>query len=94
MELKTYIRVVLGHWWIVIPVLLITFAVTVVLTLGQTPIYQSNATYVITPSTEFGDIRSFASGLDTLSRRTEIASTYSEVATSQSVRKAALEKLI
>jgi diguanylate cyclase (GGDEF)-like protein len=93
MELKTYLRVLIKQWWIVLPVFLITFAATTYLTLNQTPIYSSTATFVVAPSAIYEDARSSVAGLDTLSRRAEIASTYGEVASSHTVTQAALDKL-
>jgi diguanylate cyclase (GGDEF)-like protein len=93
MELKTYLRTLFRYWWIVLPALLVTLTATIVLTFSQTPVYSSTATFIVTPSNAFGDVRSFASGLDTLSRRTEIATTYTKVASSRAIRKAALDRL-
>jgi diguanylate cyclase (GGDEF)-like protein len=93
MELKKYLQVLLKHWWIVVPVFLVTLTATTVFTFNQIPIYSSRATFVVAPSAAFQDVKSFATGLDTLSRRTEIAETYSEVASSRTIRNAALDKL-
>ncbi len=93
MELKTYLRVLIKQWWIVLPVFLITLAATTFLTLKQTPIYSSTATFIVAPSAIYEDARSSVAGLDTLSRRAEIASTYGEVASSRTVTQAALDNL-
>jgi diguanylate cyclase (GGDEF)-like protein len=93
MELKTYIRILFRHWWIILPAFLVTLTATIVFTFNQPSIYSSKATFVVSPSAAFQDVKSFATSLDTLSRRTEIANTYSELATSRTVRKAALDKL-
>jgi diguanylate cyclase (GGDEF)-like protein len=93
MELKTYLRVLLRHWWIVLAAFLITLTATIVFTFSQPSQYLSTATFVVSPSSAFQDTKSFISGLDILSRRSEIATTYSEVALSRTVRKAALDAL-
>jgi diguanylate cyclase (GGDEF)-like protein len=93
MELKTYLRLLFKHWWIVLPTFLVTLAATILFTRGQPAIYSATATYVITPTAEFGDVRAFASGLDTLSRRTEIGTTYGQVAQSRTIRSAVIEEL-
>ncbi|RLC76074.1 MAG: hypothetical protein DRJ03_20620 [Chloroflexi bacterium] len=93
MELKIYLRILLKKWWIVLPVFLVTFTSTIVFTFTQAPTYRAVATFVVTPTSSFGDIRSFASGLDMLSRRTEIATTYTEVAISHLIRGQASEEL-
>jgi diguanylate cyclase (GGDEF)-like protein len=92
-ELKAYLRILLRKWWVILSVFFVTFAATIVLTFSQISIYRATATFVVTPNAEFGDVRSFASGLDILSRRTEIAMTYAEVAMSRQVRKKAAERL-
>ncbi|OQY20915.1 MAG: hypothetical protein B6I34_08060 [Anaerolineaceae bacterium 4572_32.1] len=93
MELKAYFRILIQKWWVILPTLLITFTSTVVLTFTQIPVYQTTATFVVTPNTSFEDVKSFASGLDILSRRSEIATTYAEVANSNSIKKQAAVEL-
>jgi len=57
------------------------------------PVYETTATFIVTPSNSFKDIGSFAAGLDILGRRTEIATTYAEVATSQMIKKEVANEL-
>jgi diguanylate cyclase (GGDEF)-like protein len=89
MEIRIYWRVLLRKWWIVIPVFLVTLTATIVLTFTQPPVYTSTATFIVTPNTSFEDVRSFVSGLDILSRRTEIAATYAEVVLSRWIKEQA-----
>lgn len=93
MELKIYLRILLKKWWVVLPAFLVTFTSTIVFTFTQAPTYRAVTTFVVTPANSFGDIKSFASGLDMLSRRTEIATTYTEVAVSRLIREQASEEL-
>jgi diguanylate cyclase (GGDEF)-like protein len=93
MELKIYLRVLLGKWWIVLPAFLITFTATVVFTFTQTPTYRATTTFVVAPNSFFGDVNSFVSGLDMISRRDEIASTYAQVAASRLIKRAAADEL-
>jgi diguanylate cyclase (GGDEF)-like protein len=93
MELKKYFRILTENWWAALPAFLITFAAAVLFTLNQTSIYSSSATFVITLNTEFGDAQSFVSGLESLSRRTEIATTYAEIASSRHVKNAVSDDL-
>jgi len=93
MELKTYLAILLKKWWIVIPTFLITLTSGIVFTYTQTPIYSATATYVVVPSSSFGDVRSFANGLDILGRREEIATTFAEIAASRRIKKLALDSL-
>jgi len=93
MELKTYLRVLLRKWWIILSAFLVTFTATIVFTFSQAPVYQAIATFLVTPDASFGDVKSFATGLEILSRRPEIASTYAEVATSYFIKTLAAEEL-
>jgi diguanylate cyclase (GGDEF)-like protein len=93
MELKIYLRVLLRKWWIVLPAFLITFTATTVFTFTQAPTYRATATFLVAPAGSFEDIKSFANGLDILGRRTEIASTYAEVAASRLIRRDAADEL-
>jgi len=92
-ELKIYLRVLLKKWWIVSPAFLVTITATIVLTFTQAPTYRSVATFIVAPGRSFEDMRSFVSGLDTLSKRAEIASTYAEVASSRMIKSQAASEL-
>ena len=93
MEIRIYWRILLRKWWVVIPTFLVTLTTTIVLTFTQMPVYETAATFIVTPNSSFDDVRSFVSGLDILSRRTEIATTYVEVVDSRQVRRAAAAEL-
>jgi diguanylate cyclase (GGDEF)-like protein len=93
MELRIYLRVLLRKWWVLLPAFLITFTATIVFTFTQAPTYESTATFVVRPNASFGDLNSFASRLDMLSRRTEIATTYAEVAVSRLMKREAADAL-
>ncbi len=82
MELKVYLWLLVKKWWIVLPTFLVTLIVTTVLTFTQAPVYQAVATFVVRPNASFEDVRSTVSGLEVLSWRPEIATTYAEVANS------------
>lgn len=93
MELKIYLRILLRKWWIVVPAFLITLTSTVVFTFTQAPTYRAIATFVVAPTASFEDIWGFVDGLDTLSRRAEIANTYAEVAVSHLIKQRAADTL-
>lgn len=93
MELKAYIRILMRRWWIVVPTFLITFLATIVLTFREVPLYESSATYVLKLGASFQDDKGFVSALDILSRRAEIAATYTEVATSRLIKRQAADAL-
>ncbi len=93
MEVKIYLQMLMDKWWLVLLCFLVTFTATVVLTFVQPLVYQATATFIVTPNTAFPDTRSFLSSLEVLSRRSEIASTYSEVIKSNLIKDMALEEL-
>lgn len=90
MELKAYLRILARKWWIILPTFLVTFTSTVVFTVTQAPVYEAKTTFVVTPNDKF---ESFAYGLDLLSRRSEISSTYAEVASSNLIESLAADEL-
>lgn len=93
MELKTFLQILLRKWWVVIPTFLITLTSGVVSTYTKTPIYSATTTYVVVPSSSFSDTKDFASGLDMLGRRDEIATTFAEIASSRTLKERALSSL-
>ncbi len=93
MEFKTYLRILVNRWWIILPSFLITFIATVVFTYTQPVVYRATATYVVRVGLAFQDDRGFVSALDTLSRRVEIASTYAEVTSSRMIKNQAADAL-
>jgi diguanylate cyclase (GGDEF)-like protein len=94
MELKTYLKVIIRRWWIILLVLAATLASTYVFTINQTPIYETVNTFIMRPRASFvTDEDEVVRVVDTLSRRTEINTTYAEVASSTLIKKRAIERL-
>lgn len=93
MELKTYIRILMRKWWIVIPAFLITFTSTMAFTFAQAPTYRATATFIMSPTGVQGDVGNFVNYLDIMSRRPEIANTYTQVAMSDQIRHTVVEAL-
>jgi uncharacterized protein involved in exopolysaccharide biosynthesis len=93
MELKTYLRILLKRWWIVVTAFLVTFTAVSIFTFTQTPLYRATATFVVIPHGNYADSYSRVNGVATLSQYPEIASTYSEVAMSQLVKQEAAQDL-
>ncbi|NJN93569.1 MAG: diguanylate cyclase [Anaerolineales bacterium] len=93
MELKNYLNVLVKKWWIVLPAFLITLTASLVMVYTQTPLYSTTTTYVVAPSSAFGDLKSFANGLDMLGRRDEIATTFTEIAMSRSIKQQAMDSI-
>lgn len=90
MELKNYLNVLFKKWWILLPTFLITLTASLVMVYTQTPLYTATTTYVVVPSSAFGDLKSFANGLDMLGRRDEIATTFTEIAMSRGIKQQAM----
>lgn len=93
MELKFYARIVARRWWLVVPTFLVTWAAALALTLAEAPLYESSATFVLKLGSSFQDDKGIVSALDILSRRAEIAATYTEVASSRLIKRQAAELL-
>ena len=93
MELRAFLKTLLGKWWLVLAALLITLAATMVFAFTEPWVYQATATFVVAPTASFEDAGGFANGLEILSRRSEIASTYAEVANSRLIRGMASDQL-
>lgn len=93
MELKVYLNILLKKWWIVLPTFLVTLTAGIIFTYMQTPVYSATASYVVVPSSSFGTGENFAGGLDLLSRREQIATTFSEIASSRRIKDEASSSL-
>src|SRR6185503_14601801 len=93
MELKIYLNILLKKWWIVLPTFLVTLTAGIIFTYTQALVYSAKATYVVAPSSAYGTVKDFAGGLDMLGRRDEIATTFAEIAASQTIKKQALDSL-
>jgi diguanylate cyclase (GGDEF)-like protein len=93
MELKAYLRVLGRKWWIVLLVFIITYGATLAVTFRQPPVYQATATFVLTLGPAFRNNKDSATTLDILSRRSEIATTYSTLAASRLIKKQAADEM-
>jgi capsular polysaccharide biosynthesis protein len=93
MELRMYLRILSKKWWLVLTTFLVTYGATLAYTYYQQPMYRSRATFVVKLNSDFTNDRDLASAVDVLSRRTEIATTYTIVANSHMIRRAAATAL-
>ena len=93
MELKAYVRVLINKWWVVLPTFLVTLVLTAVFTFAQAPVYRTSATFVVRPNISSENPRDLVSGLEVLSRLTEIPNTYVEVANSRLIKQRAAARL-
>lgn len=93
MELKRYLQVILKGWWLVLPAILISISSALVFTYSQTPTYSTVATFVVSPSASLSTLSEVFRGLDSLSKREGIMSTYVEIATSSTVLNAVYKEV-
>jgi capsular polysaccharide biosynthesis protein/LysM repeat protein len=92
-ELRIYLQILWKKWWIILAACLSTVIAVSLFTFNQTPSYRAAATYVVTPVGQYEDAKGAADALDMLSRRTEIATTYAEVANSRFIKQQAADEL-
>jgi capsular polysaccharide biosynthesis protein len=78
---------------LVLPIFLAALAATTYFTLQQKPAYRATGTYVATLNALVMEDKELVGALDILSRRTEIVTTYSEVAKSRHIKDQAADAL-
>ncbi|HEX6292687.1 MAG TPA: diguanylate cyclase [Herpetosiphonaceae bacterium] len=93
MELRAYLSILRRKWWIVLLTLTITYAATLYFTFTQAPLYESSATFVVKLSPAFRNDKDLAAAVDILSRRTEIGTTFTQVADSRLIKQLAASEL-
>lgn len=93
MDYRNYLKILIGKWWLILLSVVVTLGVASYLTFSQKPVYQTSVTYIVRPNVADEDARELLSGLDVLSRREEIASTYAEVAISRLIKNSSAELL-
>jgi capsular polysaccharide biosynthesis protein/GGDEF domain-containing protein len=84
LELRRYWEIIRRRWWVVVPALIATTAVTLLLEIPKPPIYESEATFIVRPDTVDPDEK--ASAMETLIRGETITGTYASVARSDLIR--------
>jgi diguanylate cyclase (GGDEF)-like protein len=93
MEFGSFLRSLIGKWWIILPTFAITFTATYLFTDNQPLIYESTVTFVMRPRSSFTGDKEVVRVVDTLSRFVEINTTYAEVAMSKRIKNLAIERL-
>ncbi len=86
MEFKIYTRLLLRKWWIVLITLIVTLTASAWFTFTRPRIYEATATYLVVPNAL--EVGREISGLNLLSTRSEVGSTYAEIASSNRVKQA------
>lgn len=94
MELKLYAGMILKRWRLVVAAFGVTLLLTAILVSRQPWVYEATSTYVLRPSPEFNEAADdFVRAMDTLSRHTDIGTTFSQVAGSKIIKERAIERL-
>jgi len=93
MIIQEYLQLIVKRWWLLVLAFSIVLGGTYYWTSQQTPIYESHASFVIRPRSETVVSGDFLKALDTVSNRSEINSTFAEVAASKLIKVHAIEKL-
>jgi diguanylate cyclase (GGDEF)-like protein len=93
MDVKSYIQIIIKNWRVLLVSVAVTVAATLIFTLRQPRVYESETTFVIRPHSSLIVQDDFVRTLETLSRRVEINSTFAEVAGSKLIKDQATEKL-
>jgi capsular polysaccharide biosynthesis protein/LysM repeat protein len=88
-QLIEYAAILWNKRWIVLTAFLSTVVATVVLTYLETPTYEATSSFIISPTGVYDDFQSMVDVLDAMSRRSEIAGTYAQVASSRTIKEQA-----
>lgn len=89
--LSDYLSAAGRRWWVLLLVLAVCLAVAGFLTWRQEPVYRSSTRMVVVPGERIADDREYTDSLDTLDRRSVVA-TLSELAEARETRKAAARR--
>lgn len=84
METRLYFEMLKRGWWVILLTALIAVSVSLGLSYLATPQYQATASFIITPSATLTVGRDVVNSLDTLDRRSIVA-TYAEVMNSRRI---------
>lgn len=93
MELRVFLRLLMQKWWLVLVIFLLTLVGTALLTARQPTIYRSQATFVVRIDDSLVTDKETLDALATVSRQSEIATTYAEVVNSRRIEQAVANEL-
>jgi diguanylate cyclase (GGDEF)-like protein len=84
MEIRLYFQMLRRGWWMIVLAALVAIIASLTLSYLATPMYQSTASFIISPNATLVDSKDLVNSLNTLDRRS-IASTYAEVMNSSRI---------
>lgn len=91
MQIKRYFQTLRKRFWIILLAVIVALSATYFFSSRQPRVYQSKATYVLSPRSGMDQIEDdFVRALEMVSRRVEINTTFAEVASSRYIRNQAL----
>lgn len=94
MQLKNFFHTLRKRLWIILLGIAVVLAATYLFSLNQDRVYQSKATYVLSPRAGMDQIEDdFVRALEMVSRRVEINTTFAEVASSRYIKSQALAEV-
>ncbi|RMD61005.1 hypothetical protein D6833_08825, partial [Candidatus Parcubacteria bacterium] len=92
LEIRLYLQMLRRGWWLILLAALIALSASLSVSLLATPQYKATARFLITPSAELTRGKDVVDSLDTLDRRSVVA-TYAEVMNSRRIFANALNSL-
>ena len=92
MELKLYFRMLQKNWWLVLLTAMVALAVSLAVSYAATPQFRASARFIIVPSSALERGTDVVRSLETLDRRSVVA-TYAEVMDSQKILLVAQQSL-
>lgn len=91
MDFSTFVQIVKRSWWIFVIVLVSVLGCTAYFTSIQTPLYSATTSFVVWPGKNLTDSDEFLRSLNTLERRSFIA-TYAKILSSNTIQEQAFSK--
>lgn len=93
MDLNTFFHALKSRWRLLIIIWGVVFVVGIVYALLLPTLYKSEGTYIIRPDNSIEVSNELVDAIATLSRRSEINSTYAEIARSRTVKEYVIDEL-
>ncbi|HXV41657.1 MAG TPA: Wzz/FepE/Etk N-terminal domain-containing protein [Anaerolineae bacterium] len=93
MKNQQYLQTLWQDWWIIVAIVLVTTGLGLAYSYAQTPIYEATATFVVNPGVRIAETYDLVYSINTLTARTSLATTYSNILESRTIFEAAAETL-
>lgn len=93
MKLQPYLQMIRQDWWIILAIVLVISGVGLAYSYNQPTIYETTATFVVNPSVRIAETYDMVYSINTLTARTSLATTYSNILESRTTSEAAAQVL-